>query len=81
MEGSRFLTLRILFGGIEMKSQIIIREAVTEEEIAEFWQQLYTYFDRDIFPNPQDEDREYFFGPEYRQMIEKLHSRKENPIH
>ena len=64
-----------------MKSQIIIREAVTEEEIAEFWQQLYTYFDRDIFPNPQDEDREYFFGPEYRQMIEKLHSRKENPIH
>lgn len=64
-----------------MESKIIICEAVTEQKTAEYWQQLYAYYARDIFPNPEDEDREYFFGPEYRQTIEKLHSRKENPIH
>ncbi|MGM9603455.1 MAG: GNAT family N-acetyltransferase [Faecousia sp.] len=64
-----------------MESKIIIREAVTEHEIAQFWQQLSAYFARDIFSNPESEDRDYFLGLEYRQTIEKLHSRQENPIH
>ena len=33
-----------------MKNQITIREAVMEQDIAVFWQQLLTYFIRDIFP-------------------------------
>lgn len=45
-----------------MKNQITIREAVTEQDIAVFWQQLRIYFIRDIFPNPEDEDREYFLS-------------------
>ena len=42
-----------------MENQIIIREAVTESDVALFWEQLYIYFKRDMFPDPKDEDREY----------------------
>ena len=45
-----------------MKNQITIREALTEEDAAAFWEQLRIYFMRDIFPDPEDEDREYFLS-------------------
>ena len=35
-----------------MKNQITIREAITEADIAAFWEQLHTYHMRDIFPDP-----------------------------
>ena len=58
-----------------MKNQITIREAITEAEAAVFWEQLHIYFLRDIFPDPKDEDREYFLGDEYRDAICKVHDR------
>ncbi len=56
---------------------IKIREAVTHEETAFFWEQLHTYHKRDIFPDPNDCDREYFLDDtQYRACIEQLHSRE-----
>lgn len=50
-----------------MENQITIREALTRADITIFWEQLHTYFKRDIFPDPEDEDREYFLSDtEYR---------------
>ncbi len=65
-----------------MKNQITIREAVMEQDIAVFWQQLLTYFIRDIFPNPEDEDREYFLSDtEYRAHMQKIHDRPQDRCH
>ena len=65
-----------------MKNQITIREAVTEQDIAVFWQQLRTYYIRDIFPNPEDEDREYFLSDtEYRADMQKIHDRPQDRCH
>lgn len=65
-----------------MKNQITIREAVMEQDIAVFWQQLRTYFIRDIFPNPEDEDREYFLSDtEYRADMQKIHDRPQDRCH
>ena len=63
---------------MENKNQIIIREAVTDGDIAAFWEQLYAYFKRDIFPEPEDQGREYFLGGEYREQLQKIHDRAEN---
>lgn len=78
MEGSLFLTLRIKFGGMVMKNQISIREAITEADAAAFWEQLRIYFKRDIFPDPADEDRAYFLSTEYRAQIQKIHDRPQD---
>ena len=53
-----------------MNKTIHIREAVTPEEVERFWQELHAYHARDIFPDPADEDRVYFWttantGPPY----------------
>lgn len=37
-----------------MENRITVREAVTEIEIAAFWEQLYNYYKRDIFPDSVD---------------------------
>ena len=58
-----------------MDNKIMIREAVTEKETAFFWERLYEHFTRDVFPDPDDEDREYFLGEEYRCEIERLNKR------
>ena len=42
---------------MENKIQIMIREAVADRDNAAFWEQLYAYFKRDIFPEPEDPDR------------------------
>ena len=63
---------------MENEIQIRIREAVTDSDTAAFWEQLYAYFKRDIFPEPEDPDREYFLGGEYREQIQRIHDRAEN---
>ena len=63
---------------MENKNRIIIREAVADGDNAAFWEQLYAYFKRDIFPEPEDPDREYFLGGEYREQIQRIHDRAEN---
>lgn len=37
-----------------MENQIAIREAITETDAAAFWEQLRTYFKRDVFLDPED---------------------------
>ncbi len=59
----------------KMNHTITIREAITEHDAATFWEQLRIYFKRDIFPNPEDEDREYFLSEEYRAQMQKIHDR------
>lgn len=62
-----------------MENQITIREALTKADVTIFWEQLHTYFKRDIFPDPGDEDREYFLSDtEYRTQIQKLHDRPQD---
>lgn len=61
-----------------MKNQITIWECITLEEQARFWQFLGEYFVRDIYP---EEGGYEPFSPGYRQNIQALHDRKENPIH
>lgn len=62
-----------------MKKQITIREAITEKDVATFWEQLRIYFKRDIFPDPEDEDREYFLSDsEYRVHMQKIHDRPQD---
>lgn len=65
-----------------MNNPITIREAVTDKDVTTFWEELRAYFRRDIFPDPQDEDRAYFLSDtEYRPRIEKIHDRPENRCH
>ena len=58
-----------------MENQITIREAITENDVAVFWEQLHTYHKRDIFPDPDSEDLEYFLSLEYYDHMMKIHSR------
>ena len=64
-----------------MENQITIREAVTESDVAVFWEQLHTYHKRDIFPNPDNEDLEYFLSSEYYDHMMKIHSRPQDRCH
>jgi len=57
--------------------KITIREALTEKDIEKFWSLLHEYHARDIFPDPDDEDREYFLDDSrYRRHMEALHCRE-----
>ena len=64
-----------------MENQITIREAVTESDVAVFWEQLHIYHKRDIFPDPESEDLEYFLGSEYYDHMMKIHSRPQDRCH
>ena len=64
-----------------MIENVVIREAVTEEERSLFWERLRAYFCRDIFPDPEDEDRPYFLGDDYRRTMESLRTRPAHPVH
>ena len=62
-----------------MKNQITIREAITEADIAAFWEQLHTYHMRDIFPDPENENRKHFLDDsEYRAQIQRVHDRPQD---
>ena len=62
-----------------MKNQITIREAITEADVATFWEQLRIYFKRDMFPDPADEDREYFLcDDEYMASLQRIHDRPQD---
>ena len=61
-----------------MENQITIREANTENETERFWEQLYSYFKRDMFPDPNTEESAYFLGDEYRTTMQQIHSRDQD---
>ena len=60
-----------------MTNPITIREAVTENEVSRFWQQMHAYHARDIFPDPEDEDLAYFLDDaQYRAQMQRVHDRE-----
>ncbi len=61
-----------------MENPITIREAITENDVAVFWEQLHVCHKRDIFLDPESEDLEYFFSLEYHDHMMKIHSRKQD---
>ena len=62
-----------------MKKQITIREAVTENDAAAFWEQLHAYHKRDIFPDSQSKkELECFLSSEYHEHIMKIYSRPQD---
>lgn len=61
-----------------MENRITVREAITEIEIAAFWEQLYNYYKRDIFPDSVDGEQNHFLGVEYRQHMEIIHKRPQD---
>ena len=61
-----------------MENQITIREAITETDVAVFWEQLHIYHKRDIFPDPDSEDLEYFLGSEYYDHMMKIYDRPQD---
>ena len=61
-----------------MENQITIREAITETDVALFWEQLHTYHKRDIFMDSDKEDLEYFLGQAYRDHMMKIYGRPQN---
>ena len=64
-----------------MNHSIWIREAASARDIDRFWAQLRAYFARDVFPDPESEERAYFLdGPEYPADIQRLHERAENRL-
>lgn len=58
-----------------MENQITIREVVTENDVALFWEQLHAYYKRDIFPDSDSKELEYFLSSEYHDQITKIYSR------
>ena len=62
-----------------MKNQVTIREAVTENDVAIFWEQLYAYFRRDMF-GPEGSGLDFVLGARYRQTIESIHNRPQNRL-
>ena len=61
-----------------MKNQITIREAVTENDVAAFWEQLHAYHKRDIFPDSDDDELEYFLGSGYHDRMMEIYSRPQD---
>lgn len=61
-----------------MENQITIREAVTENDAAAFWEQLHAYHKRDIFTDSDKEDLEYFLGQAYRDHMMKINGRPQD---
>lgn len=62
-----------------MKNQITIRETNSKPDTAAFWEQLHSYHERDIFPNPKDESLKHFLNDaEYRAQIEHVHNRPQD---
>lgn len=61
-----------------MENQITIREAVTENDAATFWEQLHAYHKRDIFTDSDKEELEYFLGQAYRDHMMKINGRPQD---
>ena len=61
-----------------MENQITIREAVTENDAAAFWEQLHAYHKRDIFTDSDKEELEYFLGQAYRDHMMNIYGRPQN---
>ena len=61
-----------------MENQITIREAVTENDVAAFWEQLHAYHKRDIFPDSDDDELEYFLGSGYHDRMMEIYSRPQD---
>lgn len=64
-----------------MNNHIAIREAVTETDIAIFWNQIYDYYKRDIYTDTSIGDREQFLNSDYRNHVQYVHDRPQDRCH
>ena len=63
-------------------NQIIIRDAVTDSDIARFFTQPHTYHRRDIFPAAEQAgDLAYFLSEPYLAQLNTLHGRETDRLH
>lgn len=60
-----------------MENRITIREAVTENDIAAFWEQLHAYHKRD-FPDSGKEELAHFLRSEYHDHMMQIYSRPQD---
>ena len=61
-----------------MENQITIREAVAENDVAAFREQLHAYHKRDSFPDSDKEKLEYFLRSEYHNHRMKSNGRPQD---
>lgn len=61
-----------------MENQITIREAITVNDVAAFWNQLYDYYKRDIMADRSISSREEFLASGYRTHMQELHDRSQD---
>ncbi len=61
-----------------MENQIIIREAVTANDVASFWEQLHAYHKRDIFSDSDADKLKYFLSSEYHDHMMRIYGRTQD---
>ena len=61
-----------------MNNPITIREAVSQQDIGAFWEQLHSYHRRDIFPETDKENLEFVLSQEYREHMMTIHGRSQD---
>lgn len=61
-----------------MNNPITIREAVSNQDIGVFWEQLHSYHWRDIFPESDSEDLAFDLSREYREHMMTIHDRAQD---
>ncbi len=66
------------FWVMALPSPITVREAVSETDVAVFWEQLHAYHKRDIFSDSDIEELEYFLSSEYHDHMMKIYRRQQD---
>jgi RimJ/RimL family protein N-acetyltransferase len=61
-----------------MENPITIREAITETDVAAFWEQLRIYYKRDIFPDPNEDRGNFLSDTEYQAHMQTIHDRPQD---
>ena len=65
-----------------MENQITIREAITEQDLTFFWEQVRIYHKQDIFSNPEDQDKVYFSEDAHsRVKLERIGGQEQERLH
>lgn len=65
-----------------MENQITIREAITEQDLTFFWEQVCIYHKQDIFSNPEDQDKRYFLeDAQNRANPERIGSQEQDRLY
>lgn len=65
-----------------MENQITIREAITEQDLTSFWEQVRIYHKQDIFSNPENQDKGYFLENAHNRVkLERIGGQEQERLH